>query len=101
MGGNSAQEAILKEVTAKLELDEELAFKFESEARRLISLRDYRPLMNMAMILENKEAFLVFNERLSLPLKGRPGDPDEKSVFCPVAQQSNSHQATQVPNRDR
>jgi hypothetical protein len=81
-GGDKAREKLLRDTKANLDLGGELALQFDHEARRLIALRHYRPFRDNVIILENKEAFRVFNERLSLPLKATPATHTRNLCFA-------------------
>ena len=68
-GKEELQRKLAGEMGANFELDRELRRQLESEIRKLFSSKDFKPLFDDVLILDDTGVFLVFNKRLSLPLK--------------------------------
>jgi len=70
-GGNNLRENMLRETKAGLDFTNDAALerKYEEEFRGLYGRKEYAALLSTVLLLEHKQAYLVFNKRLAVPMK--------------------------------
>jgi hypothetical protein len=69
--GEAVGERLLGELKTGLEFgsDADLERRFDGEFRTLLARKEYAALFSSVLLLEGRQAFLIFNERLALPMK--------------------------------
>jgi hypothetical protein len=70
-GGDATRDSLLREAKGGLDFtgDAALERRYEEEFRGLYGRKDYAAVLSTVLLLEGKQAYLIFNKRLAIPMK--------------------------------